>query len=262
MMIRKLFVAVAVVGAVAPAHAASFSYSEGSRSAEVTFTKLSATQLQVTLTNTFHFSGTLTPSDCVTAVFWDMAGNPALSKTGGSAKIAIGSTVLNSAFDNTSGLSDLSDVGTEYAFRQSSPGGLSPLTQDYGLSSSGLGIFGVSDRFDTSKPNGVRSSPADPDGINFALAPLGSYGFNGGTSSKPLIKNSVVFILTGSGLTDAEVNSISNVRLQWGTALTEPHGDPPPPPVPEPASVVLLSMGGLGLLGVVWRMRRLQVGAI
>src|SRR5262249_4899097 len=172
MIIRKLFIATALLAAGAPAQAAYFSYSNASRSADVTFTRLDSTHLQVTLTNTFHFSGTLTPSDNVTAVFWDMAGNPALSKVGGSAKIAIGSTVLNSAFDNTTGLSDLRDVGTEYAFKQTSPGGLSPLTQDYGLSSSGLGIFGVSDRFDTSRPDGVRSSPADPDGINFALAPL------------------------------------------------------------------------------------------
>src|SRR6266511_1470670 len=99
-MIRKLLVLAAVLVSVAPVQAAYFSYSDASRSAEVTFTKLSATQLQVTLTNTFTFSGTLTPNDNVTAVFWDMAGSPALSKSGGSAKInlANGSTVLNSAF--------------------------------------------------------------------------------------------------------------------------------------------------------------------
>ena len=76
---------------------------------------------------------------------------------------------------------------------------------------------------------------------------------NGGLSGEGLIKNSVVFTLGGfSG--DPSVNII-DAYFQYGTASTEP-GFPSDPNIPEPGSLTLLVLGGIGVAAYGARRRR------
>jgi hypothetical protein len=58
------------------------------------------------------------------------------------------------------------------------------------------------------------------------------------TGANALIRNAIVFTLSGIPSGCDPSPSISNVSWQYGTALNEPN-------IPEPASLVLVAMGGL-----------------
>ena len=68
----------------------TYSFTSGNRSATADFT-LSGTDLIVTLSNTSG-ADVMVPTDILTAVFFDVIGNPAHSRT--SAKVPIGCSVL------------------------------------------------------------------------------------------------------------------------------------------------------------------------
>jgi hypothetical protein len=103
------------------------------------------------------------------------------------------------------------------------------------------------------------------DNLDYALT---SAGDNVATSqakqvfNHPIIKNTISFTLSGlpSGFV-LDATTISNVRFQYGTSLTEPSitdptgdFDPPPPPsggvTPEATSLIVWSLlvGGVGLV--------------
>jgi hypothetical protein len=141
-------------------------------------------------------------------------------------------------------------VGGEFAFKSgiaTPPAG----GGSYGLSSSGLGIFGPGDRF----PGNNLQGPDSPDGPQYGLV-------NGVTAGNSIndaqINNSVIFLLainTTTGVfptftASGGGSNFSNVVFQYGTAL----GSPDEPCLgctqfaPETSTSTLLASGLLLLL--------------
>ena len=247
-MFSRLLIALVVLGLTgASAQAESFMFSEGTRAAQADFGVVGG-KLQVTLTNTSTFD-TLVPVDVLTALYFDVLGNPSLSAD--SALLGAGSSII---YDTAT-----SDVGGEWAYRQGIGSGALPDGQAYGISSTGLGVFGPPNII--GGPN--LAGPVSPGGPQYGIVSAGdnpATGNGGITGSGGLIKNSVIFTL--SSLPPVfSLDSISNIRFQYGTNLSEPSflpGIPPgaPPAVPEPSSFVLFGIGAIGLGAFVRRRRR------
>jgi len=225
-------------GSYTNADTITFTGTSGPRSAAVTFTALSGNRLQVQLWNT-AIADAMAPGDVLTAVFFNLASNQALNNTaaGTSALVAPGSVVTGDSQPPGG------DVGGEWAYKQ---GTLAGVSQHYGISSTGVNIFGPGDRWNGNDLD----PPASPNGVNYGLSTFGDNPntHNGGLD-EPLIQNSAVFILSGySGLIASDV---SNIRFQYGTDLSESHfgGTPGTPPggivaVPVPAGAFLFVVGG------------------
>lgn len=236
----------------------TFVGTDGSRSAQVDFAVVGG-QLEVTLTNTWAGDGTgglgqFVPTDLLTAVFFDISGSPALTPV--SAEITAPGAVLNAgSVDGTGGATDPdaggvdnsagSGVGGEWGYL----GGLSgaPGGADYGISSTGLGLFGPTSLFSPCTVNKgtpqppCLSGPQDPDGPQYGIIGAG-YGAGEGNpaiESTPIIQDSVVFLLSDlpGGFDPSAL--ITNVTFLYGTSLTDPQF----PGVPEPASLLLLGSG-------------------
>lgn len=138
-----------------------------------------------------------------------------------------------------------------------------PVTVQYGISSSGLGVFGPGSLFqgDLSYPSVNLDDPVDPNGPNYGIVSAGAALTNSGIGEKPLILDSVTFTLTGG----VDVGSIDDVWFQYGTSFSEPNftvyveGEPEPHPpytAPEPVTIVGVCVGLCGLAGYVRRRRR------
>lgn len=220
----------------------TFAAASGTRAASAVFDVVSG-NLQVTLANTSAFD-VLVPVDVLTAVFFDITGNPLLSRFSGI--LTTGSAVLFGTTD-PGGV-----VGGEWAYVNSASG--APGGARQGISSSGLGIFGSGNRF----PGNDLQPPTDPDGLQYGITSAGDNPLTGNapvTGSNALIKNSVTFAL-GALPQGFSLTQIGNVSFQYGTSLSEPFI-----PVPEPESYAMM-LAGLGLLGFVARRRRRQDAAI
>lgn len=198
--------------------------SSGSLSASANFS-LSGNTLTVTLTNTSG-ADVLVPTQVLTAVFF--SSNGTLIPV--SALLGPGSTVLF-ASQPAGG-----NVGGEWAYGAGLSG---PNGATQGISSSGFGLFG------SSNFNGPDLAPPDAvDGGNYGITSAGDNPATGNaevTGNVPLIQNQVVFTMTvADGFT---LDSITNVSFQYGTSLDDTNI----PGVPEPASMVLLGSGLVGL---------------
>ncbi|MBL8878851.1 MAG: hypothetical protein JNG88_06995 [Phycisphaerales bacterium] len=219
-----------------PALAESTFYgSQGDKAAQVDFA-ISGSDLVVTLINVAD-GDVLVPSDVLTAVFFSVDAAP-LSLTRTSAVLANGSVVYYDPDGQPAG----GVVGGEWAYRSGRSG--APNNLPYGISSTGLGLFGPGDRF----PGGDLEPPASPDGLQYGLLSDGddvNTGNGGVTGSGGLIKNAVTFTLSGLPV-DFNLSSIDSVYFLYGTALDEGGFDGHK--VPEPASALLV-LSGLVLIG-------------
>ncbi len=219
----------------------TFTGTSGDLSATAEF-KVQGSDLIVTLTNTSAADVT-NPSQVLTALFFDVAGNPVLTPL--NAVLAPGSTVINGPTPSTNPSPD--GVGGEWGLA----GGLSgaPLGANYGISSSGLGLFGDAN-FPGNNLQGPNANPPyDPtkkqlDGVQYGITSAGDNPAtgNGGIAGQGLIKNAVVFTI--GGFSGNPALDISNVSFQYGTSLTEPNI----PSVPE-VTTILLALAGFGGTG-------------
>lgn len=190
------------------------------------------TNLQVTLTNTSIYDVAV-PSNVLTALFFTYSG-PTLTPE--SAYLGSGSLVY---YDPDGQPAD-GNVGGEWAYNTGLSG--APLGATSGISSSGFGLFGDANF------NGANLAKNDAlDGLQYGILSAGddsSTGNGGITGSGGLIKDSVVFTLSGFPAGNDPTGAISNVSFQYGTSLNEPNV-----PVPEPGTLILLGSGLIGLAG-------------
>jgi hypothetical protein len=224
-----------------------FTFSSGTRAASAGFSQ-SGGNLVVTLTNTFA-GDALAPTDILTAVFFDISGGVTLTPV--SANLNAGSIIQNAALCDTGGGPSALNcpgpgVGGEWAYAAGlTPGG--PITATKGISSTGLGLFGPTDRF----PGANLDGPDSVDGVQFGITTAGDNAAtsNGGITV-PLIKNSVVFTLSGLG---AGPYTISKVFFLYGTSIggEEGVGCPngtcggPGQEIPEPGYLLTLALLGV-----------------
>ena len=235
--VSALSVVVSVHAGAAPV---LFTGSSGSLAATVSF-DIVGSQLQVVLSNT-STGDVLVPTDVLTAVFFNITGNPLLTRN---SAISGGPTYLGSTNVSAGG----TVVGGEWAYRNA----LSQYLANSGVSSSGLGIFGPGDRFLGANLSG----PTTPNGLEYGLASAGdnlATGNPGGVLDEELTRSSVSFLLTTPSPFD--LSAISNVTFQYGTALSEGHfSGTRPASVPEPGT---LGLAGLALLATAGIRRRPQ----
>jgi len=187
-----------------------FTFSSGTRAASADFSQRGG-NLVVTLTNTFD-GNVLVPSDVLTAVFFDISSSPTLTPV--TATVAAGSSVVYTTNCDVNPCAGATNVGGEWGFGSGlAPQG--PVTGAYGLSStgarSGLGAANF--------PTGLDyQSPAALDGLQFGITSAGDNLATGntGVTGSALIKNAVVFTLSGLG---AGPYTISNVFFLYGTSI-------------------------------------------
>jgi MYXO-CTERM domain-containing protein len=206
--------------------------SSGGLSARAEFS-LSGGDLVVTLTNT-GTGDVLLPVDVLTAILFDVSGS-SVSLTRTSAVLGPGSSVFYDSEGQPAG----GVVGGEWAYQSGLSG--APGGRSYGISSSGLGLFGPGDRF----PGPDLAPPTNPDGLQYGILSASddtSTGNSGILNSDGLIKNAVVFTLGGAG-TDFDLHRITNVFFLYGTAIGE--GGYEGHEVPAPGAFALLGLGGL-----------------
>lgn len=234
-LLASVVCALAGLSASANASVVFTSTGAGGRAASVEFAA-SGNNLVITLSNTSLVDITV-PAQVLTGVYFNISGSP-ISLSRVSALLAAGSTVLGDS-QPVGGV-----VGGEWAYR----GGISIAGASYGISSVGLGWFGSGDLF----PGADLDSPASPNGVNYGLTTNNdNFSNNNGGASVPLIRNSVVFTLSGLP-TGFDLARISGVVIQYGSSLSEPQDTTTL--VPTPGALALMGMGGL----VASRRRRVQ----
>lgn len=232
MNITRALGVVASAAIVAASQAAvTYSFTSGGLGASAKF-EVSGANLIITLTNT-GTADVLVPTDVLTAVFFNVSGS-SLSLTRVSADLASGSSIVGTVpSPSTDPMPN--GVGGEWAYKSI----VGPHSTGYGVSSTGLGLFGPSDCF----PGANLQGPSSPDGVQYGIVSASDNPLtgNGGVLGNAFIKNAVVFTLSGLPV-GFDLSRIGNVWFQYGTALDEPEyqGD-----VPTPGALALLGMGGL-----------------
>lgn len=245
----------------------SSTLSADGRSANATFTQMQVASnyyLKVVLSNTSSsLSGV--PTDVLTAMFWDMNQSVGLTKVSAT---TLPTLILQSQYSNndpaSAALIAAGNVGSEFAYRYdaSGLGGIAAGQFQYGVSSSGLGVFGPGDRFDTA--NNLEG-PDSPDGIQYGItSTLGLDPNHNGGLDHSLIQGTVTLLFNFSGnylpySSDAGFATLfGNIRFQFGTALGEPSISTTTIAVPAPSGAVLAGIGCVFLIGVQYCTRRRQ----
>jgi len=226
-----------LLSSVATANPILFPGAQGDLSAVASF-ELAGGDLLVILTNTSPHD-VMNPSEVLTAVFFNLPGNPTLSPI--SAVVAPGSAVW------FGGTEPGGAVGGEWAYRSGLSG--APGGAFQGISSSGLDLFGKFDRF----PGANLQGPDSPDGLQYGITSAGDDPNTGNQKvkgSEALVHSSVVFRF-GNVPGNLRLSAISAVSFQYGTSLSEPNV--PDSKNPEPATLLLVAPA---LLWAAWRYRR------
>lgn len=281
-MLRRLLMSLALLATTATASQAGFNSigtvtgssiitGVGTRSASAQFfegTGADAGAIKITLKNLGNYDA-MVPTDMLTGLYFNGTGtglsiNKPSSSTKGKVLLSAGSKVyLNGSVKSVPG----DDVSTEYAFKQSFS--VSSTTYQNGISSSGMGVFGKFDRFNQT---GNLSGTDAPGGLEYAITTDKdkSSTFNGGVKDNEIIQNAVDIILYKTGGV-FNLNNITSVRFQYGTAFYEPSitvtktdnpggfsgfGTPVATPAPSALLLSLLGVPAFALL------RRRRVGAI
>lgn len=204
----------------------------GSKSASADFS-VSGGQLTIVLSND-SMADAGVPTDILTGVYFDIPGSP-LSLGKVSVTVASGSAALVGGTGAAAPTDAGSVVGGEYGYK----GGLvgAPHGAKYGISSSGLGLFGGGDLF----PGSNLEGPGSPDGIQYGITTKGDNLLtgNGGITGTGLIKYAVVIVLNNAG--NLNPSSITNVSFQYGTDLSEPNLQGSP----TPGAIALIGISGL-----------------
>ena len=228
----------------ADAAAVTFTGSDSfGRAASATF-DTSGTNFLVTLTNTSS-ADVLVPTDVLTGVFFNISGDPTLGRT--SAVLNSGSTVFYDPDGQPAG----GVVGGEWAYNADVTSASLPGVNQ-GISATGLGIFGPSNRF----PGANLADNQNVGGLDYGILSAGdnsATGNGGVTGSGGLIRNSVVFTLSGLPTGFNPLTSVRNVFFQYGTNLSEPRiagtatstPNPNSQSVPEPSTMAGLLLTGL-----------------
>jgi len=201
--------------------------------------------LVVTLTNTSS-ADTTKPVEVLTALFFDSSADlSGLSRL--SAALAPGSSVILDRDGQPSG----GVVGGEWAWKMHG----SSARPAYGISSTGLGLFGPGDLF----PGANLAGPESPGGVNYGIVSAGddpTTGNGGIRNSGGLIKNAVVFRLGGLPGGFA-LSQIDHVVFQYGTSLSEPSFEGRRPltgvVLPEASCWQFAGFAGLGVLALLRR---------
>lgn len=211
--------------------------------------------LTVTLTNTGTYkldtSGqqVIVPTDVLTALFFNYTGSGTIDWNGNKKHAEktrpVGTSATTKDWANYTYAGTTLNVAGEWAYQKGT--NLGSTGYQYGISSSGYGVFGSSDRLGP----GNLTDPVAPDGLQWGIvgATYVNGSGNGGVESTPLARGSVTFTFATSGGV-FDLTRISGVRFQFGTNLSEPSltGTPdgntstggPGTPVPAPAGLVLL----------------------
>jgi hypothetical protein len=209
----------------------------GNLSATAEFAVVGGNLLQVTLINISPYDVEV-PSEVLTALFFDIAGNPSLIPI--SALLRQGSMVWFGTTD-PGGV-----VGGEWAYASGLSGAPGGAWQ--GISSAGFGLFGPHDLF----PGTNLQGPDSPDGVQYGITSAGDNPLTGNqavTGKNALIHNSVVFTLANLPI-GFDLSDIRNVSFQYGTDLREGTFSDG---TPEPASLFLVAPVILVLAA--WRYR-------
>lgn len=228
---RAFVVAALVVSAAGSANAAMFTGTSGSLQATVDF-NVNGTTLEVLLSNS-SMNDVLAQASLLTGVFFQVSG-PALSLTPSSAVVPAGSSVVFGTPDPGN------VVGGEWAYGANLGGGPSGVGA-YGISSSGLGLFGAANF-----PGNNLEGPVAVDGPQYGITSMGDNLATGNgtvTGGVGMIKHSVFFTLTGLPA-NFDLSRISGVSFQYGTALDEPSF----PGVPTPGAAALFGVAATAAL--------------
>jgi len=228
---------------------ANWIFSSGGLSASADFTVVSGT-LTVTLKNTASVSPN-DPASVLSALFFNYSGSGSISFTplgmGHTAALASGSANYSGTYNGFA-----KDIGGEWAFKSGVNG------FNYGLSSTGLNLFGPGDRFN----NNDLSPPAEPDGIQWGIVNSGYVdgSGNGGINGEGFVRDTATFKFAVSSGFDP--TKITAVQFLYGTALGEGGGGGTPHDVvtPAPAGLILL-VSGLPVLALRRVLRRKPVTA-
>ena len=179
---------------------------------------LSGSNLTVTLTNTatqtFNSTNTLVPTNVLTGVLFDIAGNTSLGAlTPGNANLASGSHMLTTGSSPTTSTIDTSASGWGYG----TPTGGTFNGQHYGIEA--FGGISTASLANFANSNTPPNSAMNLDGLDYGIIGPGYVsGGNGGvTSENPFEQTAEVFHFTVNSSTFTDVSQISNVSFQYGT---------------------------------------------